>query len=477
VEEQNAVDAFSRRRELQVALAYALASGKMNASRSLNFSRQLSLDQESIALNRTVVGFNAGRDTFGWYFHPRIQSPPVESSNIGAFARMVWSTGPTDHYDYKHRRLEPGIRECEVLIAMPSFVNQVAFDVTSNWERIPRPGKTKRSYEEMVAQGGRLYRVQRELRELADEHCFRPGDSARLVSRVEQLEQMLGMQTHHVRVPYEYEQTGTDLFDTGNVHLKPIVHNFYGLRYVEANSNTDAHFFVAGKNFHPTLTHVIVGGTESHSIGEAADVEVISREVLKVTLKVVNAALSEDGKYELRIATPAGISNVVAIPSKPVPAQPAVSDFDWKTDPKYNGRLAFQNNKVEFVIEGVGGNDKLYVANNSSLPVAQRNNGNLLLRISAETADGKVVPLGEIQDYTATNGGNGVFEVTWGGNDGLAQRISTIVTHPVNGVQPSLQVSRIVGTAWIKFDTWPFVKFDKPLTISIQPVRLPAPTP
>ena len=480
IEEQNAVDAFSRRREIQLALAYGLATGEINAQKSLALSRQLSLDQEAIALNRTVVGFNHGRDTFGWYFHPRIQSPPTESTNIGAFARLVWSTGPTDHYDYKHRRLEPGIRECEVLVAMPSFVGQVAFDVTSNWERIPRPGKTKRSYEEMVAQGGRLHRVQMNLRELADEHCFRPGDSARLVSRVEQLEQMLGMQTYNVRVPYEYEQSGTDLFDKGNVQLRPVVHNFYGLRYVKAGDNLEAHFFVSGKNFHPTLTHVILGGRESHSIGadgstKNADVEVVSREVLKVKIANVNADHSQASGFDLRIATPGGISNVVEVPKTPVKeaASPSKSDFDFVTSTSFPMRVTFDNVRVEADIEDQ--TDTLLIINQSDQPVARKHDGKLQINLVIKDSKGQETPLPPIEDVRADNLGDGRFQVKWKGKKGLREKLIESITDPNTGVKPSQDLAEIVGTVYIKFDVWPYVKLDTPIKLTQQPTRLPTP--
>jgi hypothetical protein len=331
IEEQNVYDAFARRREMQLALAYSVATGQFNMGQKLAMSRALALDMASIGLNRTAVAFSHGDDTFGWYFYPRVQSPPTESTNIGALARMIWSTGPTEHYDLKHRKLEPGMRECEVLVAMPSFVNEVAFDVTTNWESLAKPGKTKRSYEEMLAQGGRLHRLRMCLGDPITADCYRPGDYARLLSRVDQLEHMLGMQTHMVHVPYEYEQTGTDLFDTGDVQLRPALHGYYGLQYVQ-DGGGEAFVFLTGKNFHPALTHVIVGGTESHYLnplqpaGEGGkpsagppsepDVEVISREVLRVKIKELNAKLSADGKFEVRVATPAGVSNPLTIPAK-----------------------------------------------------------------------------------------------------------------------------------------------------------------
>ena len=84
VEEQNYQDAFSRRRELQLAMAMAVAKGNISAACAVRFTRQLSLDMLTIGLNRTTVAFAADNDTFGWYFFPRLQSPPEETTNIGA---------------------------------------------------------------------------------------------------------------------------------------------------------------------------------------------------------------------------------------------------------------------------------------------------------------------------------------------------------------------------------------------------------
>ena len=314
VEQQNAYDAFSRRREMQVALAFSVAKGtSLSADQKLKMSRKLALDEATIGLNRTAVAFAHGDDTFGWYFHPRIQTPPTESTNIGALARTIWSTGPTDNYDRKHRRLEPGIRDCEVLIAMPSFVTEVSFDVTTNWEKVARPGVTKRSYEEMIAQGGRLHRLRNCMQDPKNQNCYRPGDYGRLISRIDQLETMLGMQTHDVKLPYQYEQTGGGLFDSGKKQLRPTADYYYGLTYLDP-ALSQADLFIAGKNFHPTLTHVIVGGSEQHiSSGNDSIVEVISRELIRVRVGKLNESLSDPGRFEVRVATPAGMSNPLVV--------------------------------------------------------------------------------------------------------------------------------------------------------------------
>ena len=58
----------------------------------------------TIGLNRTTVAFAADNDTFGWYFFPRLQSPPEETTNIGDLFRLIWSAGPTRGYEIATRR-------------------------------------------------------------------------------------------------------------------------------------------------------------------------------------------------------------------------------------------------------------------------------------------------------------------------------------------------------------------------------------
>ncbi|EMI22904.1 putative membrane or secreted protein [Rhodopirellula maiorica SM1] len=344
VEEQNVYDAFSRRREMQIALAISVARGSLNTAQRVDMSRQLALDMASIDLNRTAVAFSHDNDTFGWYFYPRVQSPPQERNNVAALARLIWSTGPTEHYDQKHLSLEPGMRECEVLIAMPSFVPHVEFDVTTNWERLTKPGATKQSYEEMVALGGRIHRLRGNLREAKDAQCFRPGDYARLVSRVDQLEKMLSLQSYEVNVPYAYEQSGTTLFNKGDVQLRPVLHGVYGLDFVttEEDAGKPTHFFLQGQNFHPTLTHVIIGGAESDSYSPEteADVQVISRELIRVKVNGLSAKLSENDKFVIRCGTPAGLSNPLWVDAKAAtPPKTTAPDFALKNTAALSGTI------------------------------------------------------------------------------------------------------------------------------------------
>ena len=337
-EEQNAYDAFSRRREMQVALAFSVAKGNVfTADQKMRMSRELALDEATIALNRTAVAFAHGEDTFGWYFHPRIQTPPTESSNLGALARTIWSTGPTDRYDRRHRRLEPGIRECEVLISMPTFVSEISFDVTTNWEKIAKPGVTKRSYEEMLAQGSRLHRLRMCMKEPNNQQCYRPGDVARLSSRIDQLETMLGMQTYNVNLPFQNDQRGTELFNAGTKQLRPSIEYYYGLRFLGTGENKCAEFFITGRNFHPTLTHVVVGGVEVHS-GDGFHVEVINRELIRVTVGYINPLFSEGKSIEVRVATPTGMSNLLVMEAAESTEKDAQAPtYDWKKPYEFEG--------------------------------------------------------------------------------------------------------------------------------------------
>ncbi len=463
VEEQNAFDAFSRRRELQVALAYGVASGRIRAENALKFSRQVALDSETITLNRTAVGFSHANDTFGWYFYPRIQSPPTENTNIGAIARTIWSTGPTEHYDTKHRELEPGIRECEVIVTMPSFVSKVAFDVTTNWEKLTYPGKTKRSYEEMVAQGSRVRQLQCSMQAVQETACSRPGDFARLASRVEQLEQLLGLQTYVVNVPYQYEQSGTDLFDTGDVHLAPVIQDFYGLAYLKSDKTVNAQFFLRGKNFHPTLTHVVVGGTESHSVGGSATVEVISRELLLVHVDNLESTLSRSA-FEVRVGTPAGLSNPIEIPSTPAPEQPkpSTANFDWsKTPLSFEAELLYDpmaNPRVTFVIED-NGTILTYVARTPLFPNDLGQSSQMIFLITARDSAGEEL-LARVPSQ--------IFEVV-----DRKVPLSHLEAEIMSILNQDARVStgRIPATieveSLIRFEKWPFESLGTPIQLKV----------
>ena len=141
--EQNIDDSFSRRRELQIVMAMASASGRINMQAMQRYTRRLELDIASVALNKTSVGFSHGSDTFGWRFYPRVQSPPTRGT-LATLGETVRG-GPTTDGDLMQRQLEPGQRECTAMIVMPSFVPWVTLDVRTNWFSLPIRACSRRS--------------------------------------------------------------------------------------------------------------------------------------------------------------------------------------------------------------------------------------------------------------------------------------------------------------------------------------------
>jgi hypothetical protein len=108
-QEQNLSDALSTRRDTQLALSIAFVSGQISANSLTRYARQLEAQYETIALNRTQVGFSHGESTFGWRFYPRFQTPETES-NFTVLLRDQLIGGPRLNALLRQRRLEPGPR-------------------------------------------------------------------------------------------------------------------------------------------------------------------------------------------------------------------------------------------------------------------------------------------------------------------------------------------------------------------------------
>jgi hypothetical protein len=212
---------------------------------------------------------------------------------------------------------------------MPSFVREISFEVTTNWESVAKPGVTKRSYEEMLAQGRNIHELKACMPNLSTSSCYRPGDVERLLSRIDQLEAMLGMQTYNVKLPYKFEQSGNGLFGQGRNSLKPVLNGFYGIQFLAGdNKELKARFFLRGANFHPTQTKVICGGSQS----DKTTVLVHSRELISVEVSGIDSIVS-NGKqgFEVRVGTPDGMSNPQFIPSANAPKSTA-SGFTFLTN-------------------------------------------------------------------------------------------------------------------------------------------------
>jgi hypothetical protein len=369
-QDQNVADAFARRRELQVAMALAFAGGQMNAQALMRFSRRLEWDMATIALNRTVVAFSHGSDTFGWRFQPRFQTPPTPG-NLVAFGQTLFG-GPSRDSDLSHRELESGIRECTAIVVMPSFVPYATFDVRTNWFKLTDPKCTEISMQDTV----RLSRSIQAMRTNAAmcvqcAHLYRDGEVDRLLRRVDQLDRELPLQSTMVQIPYENTSGGFELFNHGITDLAPELVGWYGAPGINPNSTTT--MYLVGDGFSVHDTRVIAGG-------RTVPFDLISRQLMEVQIPtglqvLTRGRSSGDGEFDPReldevvdvhIATPYGVSSHVLVPvARAGTGLSPVANFELQPGGLIKGR---------FTYNPAGGSDKFtvdsfYVFNQSALVI------------------------------------------------------------------------------------------------------------
>ena len=273
-DEQSVEDSYARRRELQIALAMAYASGRWNAQGLARYTRRLEAELATVALNKTSVGFSHGADTFGWRFLPRVQSPPTRGTlaTIGETVRG----GPTTDGDLLQRQLEPGQRECTAIVVMPSFVPSLTLDVRTNWFSLAHPRATDQSLRQTMLLSRSVKAMQQSAAVCARHaHRYRDGEIARLLRRVDQLERELPLQTLAARIPHENTAGGFELFTTGITDLAPELIGWYGAPGIDPDGTTT--LFLVGKGFSVHDTSVIAGGMPVRT-------SLLSREVMRVEI-------------------------------------------------------------------------------------------------------------------------------------------------------------------------------------------------
>jgi len=256
-DEQNVEDQSAQRREMQVAMALAVASGRANGQALARYARRLETDLATIGLNKTAVGFTHGSNTFGWRFYPRIQPPPTRG-NLAAFADTLCGSAPAVR-DLGSRRLDPGMRECTAIVVMPSFVPFVTFDVTTSWFSLTHP----RAAEPSMRQAVLLSRSVQAMQATASRCCEGPGGChdpalARMLRHIDQLGDALPLQSMVAQIPHENTAGGFELFNTGITDLAPELIGWFGAQGVDRNGTTV--LFLAGKGFSVHDTTVIAGG-------------------------------------------------------------------------------------------------------------------------------------------------------------------------------------------------------------------------
>lgn len=343
-QDQNIADEFSRRRELQLAMAVSVARGTMSGAAAARFSRRLEADIRTIALNKTHVAFSHGNDTFGWRFSPRVQSPPT-SPTVQAITE-TFGGGPTPDQDMRDRQLEPGIRECTALIVMPSFVSYASFESRTNWFGLTNPRKKELTMHDTMKLSRSHHAIHQALTQATDCDQYRPVDVAQLDSVVQQLDRRMPLQCMTVQIPYENTMGGFEMFNSGIADLGPQLDGWYGAPGIRlgdcdacdsctAKSSPAAEgetaeedatckcsgttLFLVGENFSVQDTRVIAGGK---CIPEFT---LLSRNVIQVVVPpgahpLVYHDRQEDGSIvhqrfvDIHLATPYGVSSHLLVP-------------------------------------------------------------------------------------------------------------------------------------------------------------------
>lgn len=312
-QDQNVADVFSRRREFQLVVALAIATGKLKLRSLTEYKRLLEMDMETIDLNRTIVGFAHGDNTFGWRFFPRVQSPIEKSNRV--VHRELLRGGPSKLDDLADRRIESGIRECTALVLMPSFVPCVHFDTRANWFALKDYKRKKTELD--VADHVRLSKSIKAMEDSfleckQDETCFRNGEVQRLFRRVYQLSNELPMQTLVTQMPHENSLGGFEMFHQGTSDLAPELFGFYGEPGVIIGSENGTELFLVGDHFSVHDTQVIAGGRKIAPT-------LLSRQVMCIKIPGNVNVEPMESKDKLRfvdihIASPYGVSGHLKIP-------------------------------------------------------------------------------------------------------------------------------------------------------------------
>lgn len=331
-QDQNIADTYSKRQEMQLALTLAFASGNINASNMTRYARRIEKDMETIAINKTQIGFSHGEDTFGWRFYPRYQTPEIEG-NFKTIFRDQLIGGPSKNAEIRQTRLEPGMRECVAIVLMPAFVPYVTCETSSNWFKLTNPKCKEFTLTDAIHLGKLVKGVQTCSPNIKNAQCYRDGDLARLLTKAKQLEARLPLQNTMVQVPYENTLGGFEMFNTGITDLAPELIGWYGGPGIRQDAETQ--LFLVGDHFSVHHTRVIAGGKD---VGH----ELISRQIMRVTIPA--GTTSSKNKYvDVHVATPYGVTAHLEIPL--IEGAPGRNEFTWVPTPRLTADVKIQTAK------------------------------------------------------------------------------------------------------------------------------------
>ena len=189
--------------------------------------------------------------------------------------------------------------------------------------------------------------IQHRLPAAWDKDCYRPGDVSFMGARLEQLAARLPLQSQLVNVPFENTSGGFELFNVGTTDLAPELIGWYGGPGIVPDGPTS--LFLVGDNFSVHQTRVIAGGVVlsaelpalptrelPNTNPSKGQVELLSRQVMRITIP--GGCQPKNGKIDVHVATPYGVSHNVAIPvvgATPQPSSTSVGGYaiDEKASP------------------------------------------------------------------------------------------------------------------------------------------------
>jgi hypothetical protein len=320
-QDQNIADALSTRRETQLALSMAFTTGRMGARSFSRWARRLDSQFETIALNRTQIGFSHGENTFGWRFYPRFQTPDTPS-NAEALFRDQLIGGPSRNQLLRERRLEPGPRECVAVVMMPAFLPYVSVESTSNWFNLANPKHKALDHSAAMKLSRTVKTLQMNGPCIKDSERYRSQDLQIMTGRIGQLENRLPTQTMQVQIPTINTLGGFEMFNNGVTDLAPELYGFYGAPGIMTGANKETTLFLVGDHFSPLRTRVIVGNTTiDNQIQKPNDAptykqRMLSRQVMQISVTGANA-VDLDGFFHIHVATPYGVSRELRVPAIP----------------------------------------------------------------------------------------------------------------------------------------------------------------
>jgi hypothetical protein len=318
IAQQNVADVMGRRTQTALDLVGSGLIGPARAIAGFGTDRRNEQDETAIRLNPTMVGFGAGQSTFGWIFYPRIQTGNGRTSRFLTDAGLLLSGHAADLIG-SDQSIEPGQRECTVLIEMPNFIPKIEFITVADWFRTSEVGDGQKSDLERASILGRmLVAAENAINQAKVEGQYRTEEYQIAMDRIHQLRDMMPTQRLVVRVPFSGDHNDSRIFCSQGLQLRPSLLGWHGKPPVRGEESV---IFLEGRNFSVHDTHVIAGG-------KLASAVLVSRNLLEVTIaKDATPTPSDKGVdlLDVNVGTPSGASNHLLVPTCQV-------NSHWKTD-------------------------------------------------------------------------------------------------------------------------------------------------